>query len=159
MAEHTRAQWLARFLNSYWGESKSPESLAAKIRKDLDLEERVDADELWVYVAFVAANASLESGFAQGDVNEFFKIAAMDRGGNTGYDRLLGLIEKRLPQYVQVSQKAALLQRAEAGEFVLAAMKEPAENVAGYSGASLRIVLLSITSDIGEKMKRLQGSH
>lgn len=151
-APHTRAEWLARFLNSYWGIYKDPEGLANKLKDDLDLE-RVDADELWVYVVLVVANTVLEAEFSQEEVNEFFNITARQRDRGAHYDALFSLIEKRLPQYVEVFAKMDLLVKAGMEGAGIAAMRQVAENIADDTGASIRVILGSITAEATRKAK------
>lgn len=148
----TRGEWLPRFLNAYWGVHKTPEALAANLKDDLSLE-RVDADELWVYFAFVAAQTALANDFSQDDINRFLNLAAMERGGPTGYDALFGLIGKRLPQYIEAFSNLALMREAGMEGGVIAAMRGVAENIAGESDVGLRMALASMTADTAEKVK------
>lgn len=151
-APRTRAEWLARFLNTCWGIYNNPEGLANKLKDDLSLE-KVDADELWAYVAFVVANTVLGTGFSQEEVNEFFNFAAHQRDGGARYDALFSLIEERLPQYIEVFSKLDLLVKAGMEGASIAAMRQVAENIAGYSGASVRVVLGSMAVDVAQKTK------
>ncbi|MGQ0571006.1 MAG: hypothetical protein ACT4P5_16010 [Armatimonadota bacterium] len=149
----TRGECLAQFLNAYWGVHRTPEVLAAKLKDDLSLE-RVDADELWIYFAFVAAHTALANDFSQDDINGFLNLAAMERGGPAGYDALFGLIEKRLPQYIEAFSNLALMREAGMEGGVIAAMRGVAENIAGESGAGLRMALAPMTADIAEKVTK-----
>lgn len=152
LTDRTRAEWLARFLSAYWGATESPEGLAAKLRDDLSLE-RVNPDELWAYFAFVVAHTALANDFSHDDINRFFNLAAMERGGTEGCDELLGLAEKRLPQYVETFSNLALLVQAGMQGGVIAAMREVAENIAGESELGLRSVLASMTTDVAARVK------
>lgn len=147
LARPTRAQWLARFLNAYWGVHKTPEGFAAKLKDDLSIE-NVDPDELWAYVSFLVANSALGKGFSQEEVNEFFNLASMDRGSIASYDRLSGLVERRVPQYIEVFSSPVL--EMEGG--MIAAMRTVAENVSGASDIGLRMMLSGMASDITGKM-------
>jgi len=151
-AERTRPQGLARFLNGWWGVHKTPKGLAAKLEEDLLLE-TVNPDELWAYFAIVVAHTALGNDFSQEDINEFFNIAAMERGGSTRYDALFGLVQRRLPEYIETFSNLALMIEGGVKGGVIAAMRKVAENIAGESDMGLRMTLASETADIAQKTK------